>query len=209
MIAMNLAIDLQRRGYAIAVIDADPTSRTALIWADDRIREGFPQVPVKTEGDNLLRTLKETRASYDHVILDTAPGASDQLVTGLGLSELLVVPTSGDKVDLDALEPLSLMLKRAWHSNPRLSVLAVLNQVLLQGAGQEIHDAKMSLELYPDFLLAETVMMRDGIWNDLRISGRGVVEKDGTVGNSMRTLASEIFAAAGEDLPERRPSRTF
>ena len=197
-LAMNLAIELQRRGRTTAVVDADHTLRTAQLWADDRVRAGLRPIPAFAGEGNLMSTLENLQESHDDVILDVRGGDSTEMRTGLVASDVLVVPTTGQQNDLDSLEPLERTVEQAWDFNPNLSVVVVLNRVSPQGARYEIEDAKAYLEDFPNFRLAETVLTTAKAWSRARTEGKGVVEIDGKAKAAMQLLTSEIISAAGE-----------
>lgn len=200
-IAMNFAIELQRRGRRPAVVDADHTLRTAQIWADDRVSAGLPPIPAFTGEGNLMTTLENLHDSHDDVILDARGGDSQEMRTGLVASDLLIVPTSGQQNDLDSLEPLDATVKQAKDFNPDLTVLVVLNRVSPQGSRYEIADAKAYLEDFPQFQLAETVLTTAKAWSRARTEGKGIVEIPGKPKAAMQLLATEFITAAGEKAP--------
>lgn len=197
-LAMNLAIELQRRGRRPAVVDADHTLRTAQIWADDRVNAGLPPIPAFTGEGNLMKMLENLHETHDDVILDVRGGDSSEMRTGLVASDILIIPTSGQQNDLDSLEPLEATVKQAQDFNPGLTALVVLNRVSPQGARYEIEDAKTYLQDFPGFRLAETVLTTSKAWSRARTEGKGVVEVNGKPKAAMQLLATEIMTRAGE-----------
>lgn len=194
MITMNLAIDLQKRGYKPAVVDADITLGTARRWGEDRVIAGLPPIPTYTGDGFLSRTLKHLRTSNDYVLLDVSVGDPAEIREGFLASNLLLVPTAAHQNDLDALEPLQRQVERAWRFNPKLSVIVVLNRVATDCVHSHVQDFKTYLRDFPNFRLAETVLPDSSVWTEARTAGKGVVETESEAGTAMQQLTSEVIA---------------
>lgn len=197
-LAMNLAIELQRRGRHPVVVDADHVLRTAQIWADDRVGEGLPPIPAYTGEGNLVKLLETLHESHDDVIVDVRGGDSAEMRTGLVSSHLVLIPTSGQQNDLDSLEPLVKTVQQARDYNPELIALVVLNRVSAQGTRYEVEDAKTYVADFPEFELSETVITASKEWSKARAEGKGVVEIRGKRKATMQLLTTEILDRVGE-----------
>ena len=195
-VAMNLAIEIQRRDSTVVVVDADRTLGTSRLWADDRANAGLPVLPVVSGEGNLVNLIQSLAGQYEHVIVDVKGGDTTELRTAVVASDLLVAPTSGQQADLDSIDRLSTSVAAARDLNPDLDVLVVLNRVSPQGRANEVGDAKTYLSDYPEFRLANTVFVTAKAWDKARSEGRGVVEIPGKAKAAMQVLTNEIL---GED----------
>lgn len=192
-LAVNLAIEIQRRGDSVVVVDADRTLGTSRLWADDRANAGFPVLPVVSGEGNLVNLIHSLAGQYDQIIIDVKGGDTTELRTAVVSSDLLLAPTSGQQADLDSLDRLAGSVAAARDLNPDLRVLVVLNRVSPQGKANEVEDAKSYLAEYPEFELAETVLVTAKAWDRARSEGRGVVESTGKAKAAMQVLTNEIL----------------
>lgn len=69
----------------------------------------------------------------------------------------------------------------------------MLNRVSPQGKANEVADAKTYIADYPEFDLANTVLVTAKAWDKARSEGRGVVEIPGKAKAAMQVLTNEIL----------------
>lgn len=191
-LAMNFAIEQQRRGASVVVVDCDRSAGTSRIWADDRAKEGLPVIPVLTLDGNLIEPLQSLEDQYDVVVVDVKGGDTTEMRTALLVAEALVIPTSGQQNDLDSLDPMSRAITPARDLNPELRTLVALTRVSPQGKAGEVAAAKDYLQDYPELTLAQTVITTTTGWSRARTEGRGVVEVTGPQKALMQILTDEI-----------------
>lgn len=193
MIAFNLAIEIQRRGATVIVVDADRTVRTATSWGDDRAASKLPVIPVVAGSGNLVDMLQSLDEQYDYVIVDGKGGDTKETRTAIVTSDVVVAPVTGQQNDLDSLEAFSENVMMARDLNPDLRVVVLLNRVSPQARATEVAGAKAYLEDYPEFELAQTVITTTSAWSRARTEGKGVVEIDAPKQKAaLQVLANEI-----------------
>ncbi len=101
-VGVHLAIEAQRRGAKVLVIDTDPQASAARIL--DRRGERPPDV-VTQHATLLPRSLEEAKAGgYDLVLVDTPPQADQAPLTAAKVADLVVVPMRPSIVDIDAIQ---------------------------------------------------------------------------------------------------------
>ena len=178
MLGFNLAIELQRRGKNVIVVDADRTMRSSTSFGDDRAANQLPVIPTVAGHGNLVDMLQSLDEQYDCVIVDSKGGDTVETRTAIVSADVVVSPLSGQQNDLDSLEEFAKTVTAARDMNPELRVLVALNRVSPQGRASEVAAAKEYIADYPEFELAETVITTTSAWSKARTEGRGVVEID-------------------------------
>lgn len=194
MLGCNLAVELQRRGRTVIVVDADRTMRSSTTFGDDRAANHLPVVPVVAGHGNLVEMLQSLAEQYDHVIVDSKGGDTTETRTSIVAADVVVSPLSGQQNDLDSLEEFAKTVTAARDMNPELRVLVVLNRVSPQGRASEVASAKEYIADYPEFELAETVITTTSAWSKARSEGKGVVEIDAPKQKAtLQVLTNEIL----------------
>jgi chromosome partitioning protein len=101
-LAVSVAAELRRRGKQVALIDADP-QRSACQWAEPGNLQ-FPVYEIALADQtvaNWARELIRVAASYDYVVVDTAP-SERALGASIAVSSLILVPCTPSGLDLEA-----------------------------------------------------------------------------------------------------------
>ena len=194
MLGFNLAIELQRRGKNVIVVDADRTMRSSTSFSDDRAANQLPVIPTVAGHGNLVDMLQSLDEQYDCVIVDSKGGDTVETRTAIVSADVVVSPLSGQQNDLDSLEEFAKTVTAARDMNPELRVLVALNRVSPQGRASEVAAAKEYIADYPEFELAETVITTTSAWSKARTEGRGVVEIDAPRQKAaLQVLTNEIL----------------
>lgn len=117
--ALGLAVQAARAGRAVAVIDLDPQA-TAANWKDRR-KEENPAV-VSAQASRLRQTLAACMsAEVDFVFIDTAGRNDDSALNALRVSDLALIPTRPNMVEIETLGAVNDLLRLA--GNPQAFVL--------------------------------------------------------------------------------------
>jgi len=117
--ALGLAVAAYRVGKVVAVIDLDPQA-TAANWKDRR-GEDSPAV-VSAQASRLRQTLDTARAGgAEFVIIDTAGRNDDSALNAARLSDLVLIPSRPNMVEIETLKAVADLLRLA--GNPPAFVL--------------------------------------------------------------------------------------
>jgi chromosome partitioning protein len=109
--ALGLAVQAARSGYAVAVIDLDPQA-TAANWKDRRAEEN-PAV-VSAQASRLRQTMDAAKtAEVDFVFVDTAGRNDDSALNALRMSDLALIPTRPNMVEIETLGAVNDLLRLA------------------------------------------------------------------------------------------------
>ena len=118
-VAVGLAVAASIAGMVAAVIDVDPQA-SATNWKDRRIAEN-PAV-VSAQASRLKQTLDAARTGgAEFVVIDTAGRNDDSSLNAARLSDLVLIPTRVNVVEIETLRAVSDLLRVA--GNPQAFVL--------------------------------------------------------------------------------------
>ena len=173
--AVNLAVELQRRGDSVLLLDADPTIKTTTLFAADREEAELPPITAIQKNGNLHQALVDFSSRYDHVLVDVPGKDSREMRTALAVADVLLSPTRATQADLDAAEGLMGTVMEARDFNPDLKVLVVINFAATHSFARDRQDAQGYLASFPEVTLATTMLHQRKIYAELA-GGRGVVE---------------------------------
>ena len=118
-VALGLAVAACRAGKVVAVVDLDPQA-TAANWKDRRGEDG-PAV-VSAQASRLRQTLETAReGGAEFAIIDTAGRNDDSALNAARVSDLVLIPSRPNMVEIETLRAVSDLLRLA--GNPRAFVL--------------------------------------------------------------------------------------
>ncbi len=187
-LAANLAVELARRGHAVAVLDTDPQGSLGR-WFMARREQGDPGLEFATASAwGVAYECEKLKRTNDFVLIDTPPKIDSDLRPALRESDLILVPVGPSRMDLWATE---LVLEMAARVDRR--AMTVLNRASSRARlTGEILSALKGLE---GGALAQTVLGHRVAYAEALGEGRGVAERPGA-----GTAAAEIAALADEIL---------
>jgi len=140
-LAINLAVYAEQLGATTLLADIDP-QRSCEIWHRAR-GTNRPMVagilPEKLGA--MIDVAHKHRIS--HVIIDTAPHSTKDIVTAVSLSDLVICPSQASVLDLAAMHDTAKVLD---HSKAMDRAIAVVNNVASQGADQTYNDTVIYLK---------------------------------------------------------------
>lgn len=130
-IAVNIAGELSRRNYNVALVDSDPQG-SACQWAGLGNLE-FPVYEIGLENFDratLVKWVHEIRRlEADIVVIDTAPGER-QLGAAISIANLILVPCSASGLDIEATERTIAIIQAARRNRSTpLEVILVPNRI--------------------------------------------------------------------------------
>ncbi|KHL01743.1 division plane positioning ATPase MipZ [Sinomonas humi] len=190
----NVAVELARRGYSLAVVDGDRQRSTAR-WAVDREEAGHePKIFVVEKLGSLQQTLRELDEKYDFVLVDVAGKDSKEMRTAMTAAHQLLVLTQSSQFDLDTLATVDQLIDTARDFNPELRVRGMLTRVSTNAFESESGDAREYLADYPNIEPLRTVLYERKAYRDVVGEGLGVVEwKNAKAAREIRGLVEELI----------------
>ena len=126
-LAVHLAIEAQRRGNRVLVIDLDNQASAAKLL--DRRGDDPPDVVTEQPGRLETTIAVAEQQGYDVLVLDTEPHAGQGALKAARAADLVIVPLRPSIVDLDAVKA-SMDICALAHRSP----LFVLNAVSPRGS---------------------------------------------------------------------------
>jgi chromosome partitioning protein len=122
-LALGLAVTAARDGRAVAVIDLDPQA-SAANWKDRRSGEN-PAV-VSAQASRLEPTLEAARASEAELaIIDTAGRSDNSAKNAARVSDLVLIPTRSNMIEVEALGEARDILHLAGNPPARVVLNAI------------------------------------------------------------------------------------
>ena len=121
-----LAVEYARSEWNVLIADFDPLQSTSTKWNERRLKNGHAPVVDVTPFNSIERVLR-IDDSYDLIIFDSAPHATQKTMEIAGTVDLIVIPTGMTLDDLNPSIALANDLKR--HGVTRDKIVFVLNHV--------------------------------------------------------------------------------
>ncbi|WP_298255449.1 AAA family ATPase [uncultured Arthrobacter sp.] len=192
-LTINLAVELQRRGADVILVEADPTVHTVSNWARDREENGHPPIQAVQKTGNLRSSLLDLAARYDYVIVDVPGKDSKEMRTAMTAANVLLMPVVPYQAELDTTESVVATLTEAKDFNPEVKALAVLNMAPTNTGANDVRDAREYLSDYPEVAVARTVVHQRKAFRNALSQGLGVVEmRDPKAKAEIQLLIQEI-----------------
>ena len=127
-IAVNIAGELSRRNYNVALVDSDPQA-SACQWAGLENLE-FPVYEIGLDNSTVGNWVQEVRGvKADLVVIDTAP-SERHLGASIAVSDLILIPCTASGLDIDATEQTLAIIRAVRRRRPSpLAVVLVPNRI--------------------------------------------------------------------------------
>lgn len=189
-LAINLAVQFQRDGHSVALLDTDPQGSMGR-WFMARRERGDQEPPLEFSTASAWGVSYECdklRRDHDFVIVDTPPKVDSDLRPALRESDLVIVPVSASHVDVWATESV-LDLARREDCN----VMVVINRAKAgTRLATEVAEATEALS----GTRAATVIGNRVAYAEAMGIGLGAIEKGkGRWTEEVASLAAEVRAA--------------
>ena len=126
-IAVNIAAELQARGFRVLLADADEQG-TSLSWAEVAAERGIATPDVVAIGDNLRFHVPSLSAGYDFTIVDCPGRRGKRQAAAILVADLVVVPCAPSPADSWALGDTLEVLEEARALRDDLDATIVLNR---------------------------------------------------------------------------------
>lgn len=193
-LALNLATELLRRGYDVAVIDGDP-QRSAVNFSLRRTDEELTPLNV-VRRDQPLPDIRAKLNDAEVIIVDCPPAADAVMAEAIAIADLLLIPVRPSVVDLDAsintVNYYRQTLSKLKLTPKAMPCRAVLTQVdrrtTLADEAREFIAQSLEIEVLNTTLGSLVAYVRS------LIVGRGVAEMGrGPAAREINALADEIL----------------
>lgn len=193
-IAVNVCAQFAVNSVKVMLVDADRQG-TSSNWSSDRSSDlGSSVVHCIRKYGNISSTLLDLKADYEYVIVDVAARDSQELRTGMGVADMLIVPFRPSQPDLDTLSNLSEVLIRAKELNSELRIHALLTMTSTNPRVKETKEAQNYLEDYPNIELLQSTVKDRKVYRDAMSEGLGVVEMNNQKAKAeIDQLMKELF----------------
>ncbi|GGF93780.1 MULTISPECIES: ParA family protein [Rhizobium] len=96
--ALVVAGELAKRGFRVAMLDADPQQWVSR-WMTRMAKMPKFSIIAHIDADNIEKTIKDLKKRNDYVVVDLPGGVTPLLAKGLGFSDHVFVPVQGCALD--------------------------------------------------------------------------------------------------------------
>lgn len=96
--ALVTAGELAKRGFRVAMLDADPQQWVSR-WMTRMAKMPKFSIIADIDADNIEKAIKDLKKRNDYVVVDLPGGVTPLLAKGLGLSDYVFVPVQGCALD--------------------------------------------------------------------------------------------------------------
>lgn len=194
--AINISVDLAKRGNEVCLVDAD-VQRTAAKWHAEREASGIlPSITLIEKQGNIASTLRTLASKFKYVIVDVAGRNSRELISGATVANIIIAPHQCSQFDLDTIEELQQQIVRISDVNPSLKVygyqaIASTNSKVRPVERKEFEGY---LAEFPEIELLNSVSSYRKAYRDSASLGKSVIETDNLdAANEVRALVDEVF----------------
>jgi chromosome partitioning protein len=135
-LAINLAVYAEQRGEKTLLVDIDP-QRSCAIW--HQLRGTHKPMVAEVLPERLAAIIEMAKENHiSLVIIDTAPHSTNDIVTAVALSDLVICPSQCSILDFAAMGDTAKVL---LHCEAMDKAAAVINNVASRGAEETYKDA--------------------------------------------------------------------
>jgi chromosome partitioning protein len=195
--AVNLAAWRARQGRRVLLVDADPHSKSAGVWAGLRLRNGYtPAVAcVNLYGGMLVEQIRQLGPEYEDVVIDVGGADSEELRAALAYADKAVVPCIVSGFDLRTMRALDELVHLAGGMNPKLRALVVLNSASTHPKDREADEAREALQHLKRLHLLPGKLSHRTAFRACAKAGASVFDLDDTKARAeVEALAAEVWA---------------
>jgi chromosome partitioning protein len=206
-IAVCFAVELERRGRRVLLVDADPQA-SARTWAEVATEAGHPAPACVTMGAGLHRRgqLDRVAAGFDVVIIDCPPRHGEIQRSALMAADLAVLPCGPSPTDAWALASSLELVEDARQLRPDLRAVIVLTRV--QAATRIAQTTREALAEASVPVLRAELGYRVAFQEALA-AGRGVSEyaAGDPAATELQAVLDEVLHLAGLRAPRRKEEK--
>lgn len=178
-LAVNLAIKLSEQGKCL-VIDLDP-QKSVSAFLSFREDENLPFDFKNSNSKELQELIKQAKKSYANIVIDTGGRDSAEMRSAMIYSNVCVIPTIPNGLDVVVLQKMLGYLKEAKGINPNLKGIICVTKAttnpFLRYKTREFKDFIAGRNNNKDFFLLENIIYEREALKEAILQGRGIIEE--------------------------------
>jgi chromosome partitioning protein len=204
-VSVHLAIGLARRGFKVALVDADEQS-SAMNWSKFAPEESpFPvaMMSLAAMGPTLHRELKKHIDNFEFIVVDCPPALNSPIPkSAMLIADLAIIPMKASPLDVWAAEPAKDLAKEMKAINEALQIRVLPNEV--QARTTLYKEAMNYLMEDQEIPVMESRLALRTAYRECAALGRTVFEGGSSAAEAIReieTLVTEVLVTLKS--PER------
>ena len=178
-LAVNLAIKLSEQGKCL-VIDLDP-QKSVSAFLSFREDENLPFDFKNSNSKELQELIKQAKKSYANIVIDTGGRDSAEMRSAMIYSNVCVIPTIPNGLDVVVLQKMLGYLKEPKGINPNLKGIICVTKAttnpFLRYKTREFKDFIAGQNNNKDFFLLENIIYEREALKEAILQGRGIIEE--------------------------------
>ena len=177
--AVNLATKLGEQGKCL-VIDLDP-QKSVGAFLSFREDENLPFDFKNSNSKELQELIKQAKKTYQNIVIDTGGRDSAEMRSAMIYSDVCVIPTTPNGLDVVVLQKMLGYLKEAKGINPNLKGIICVTKAttnpFLRYKTREFKDFIAGQNNNKDFFLLENIIYEREALKEAILQGRGIIEE--------------------------------
>lgn len=168
-----------KRKQKTRLLDID-IQMTTTSWAEDRREnEELELIPFEYVNEDIVKHINAVKGRYDYVVIDAGGFDAEIQRQVMQMADVILLPFRPKRRDIKSLRNLDPILDDVRATNPKVRVLAVMNQCpSLPNQAQRIINAKAVIESFGIEPVPVNLYTRN-VYDDAEESGRTIFEMTG------------------------------
>ena len=173
--AINLAIELSRKGRECLLVDGDPQkSATIFTQLREETQGKAGYTAIELTGINVRKQIPKLAEKYQEIVIDTGGRDSDSQRAALTVSHFLISPFVPGSLDIWTLEDVDKFVSEARVINPDLKAFSFINMGYPRGGDNEAAADILRESQEVEYL--ETVVVKRKVFASAVAKGVGIFE---------------------------------
>lgn len=138
-LATNLTVMRSMVDQKVLLVDADEQKSTS-DWVEQRENSGVDTKwsTIQLDGRILHKQIEKLKQDYDDIIIDVGGRDTTSQRSALIIADIFLVPFKPRSLDIWTIGPLKTMVSQVKAVNPKLKIVAVINQADSKGEDNQI-----------------------------------------------------------------------
>lgn len=197
-ISVHLAVGLARRGFKVALVDADEQN-SAMNWSSMASEESiFPvtMMSLAAMGPRLHQELKKHIDNYDFVVVDCPPALNSPIPkSAMLVSDLAIIPMKPSPLDGWAAEPAKSLASQVKVINENLLIRVLPNEV--QPRTTLFQEAMEYLKTDMEIPVMESRLSLRTAYRECAALGRTVYDSGRSAAEAVKEIESLVTEVIG------------